>query len=97
MFAPGRDPIMTESSNTLQLKLLEARWGSGLTQEELATMTGLSSRTISDIECGRVTHPRAITLRLLAESLGMDRSETRELLLAAHWRAKARTPVSLPA
>jgi transcriptional regulator with XRE-family HTH domain len=97
MFVPGREPTMTEASNPLQVKLLEARWGSGLTQEELAAMTGLSSRTISDIECGRVTHPRAITLRLLAESLGMDRSQTRELLLAAHWRAKARMPVSEPA
>jgi len=64
--------------------LVDARWGRGLTQEELAKRSGLSIRTISDIERGQVLRPRAATLRMLALGLGMDDTETRELLRMAH-------------
>jgi transcriptional regulator with XRE-family HTH domain len=68
---------------TIRAMLLKARWRAGLTQEELAAKTGLSARTVSDIERGRVGQPRAATLRSLASALGMTEPETADLLLRA--------------
>jgi transcriptional regulator with XRE-family HTH domain/tetratricopeptide (TPR) repeat protein len=47
------------------------RLRAGLTQEELARKTGLGVRTIRDLESGRVQQPRATSVRLLAEALGV--------------------------
>ncbi len=55
----------------------------GLTQEELARLSGVSVRTISDLECGRVTNPRQSTLRSLAQSLQLSDEEMRHLRLLA--------------
>jgi transcriptional regulator with XRE-family HTH domain len=74
----------------VRAELLRARWRAGLTQEELATQTGLSVRTVSDIERGRVRCPRAATLRSLATALGLSDRDTADLLLmvrSAHWPA----------
>jgi transcriptional regulator with XRE-family HTH domain len=43
----------------------------GLTQEELAELTGLSPRGIGKIERGGVGAPRLMTVRLLAEVFGL--------------------------
>ncbi|NUP17255.1 MAG: helix-turn-helix transcriptional regulator, partial [Streptomyces sp.] len=40
-----------------------------MTQEELADRSGLSIRTISDLERGRTTMPRRRSLAMLAEAL----------------------------
>lgn len=40
-----------------------------LTQEQLAERSGISARTITDIECGRVSRPHGTTVRRLAEAL----------------------------
>lgn len=71
------------------LMLQEARWKAGPTQEELALMSGVSTRSISDIERGRAI-PRATTARLLADTLGMGRAGTEKLLVAARmsWRSQ---------
>lgn len=74
---------MTGLERSIQLQLLEARWRAGLTQEELATKCGISTRTVGDIERGRVSCPRAATLRLLAVALGMGSRETGDMLLRA--------------
>src|SRR5215469_1837028 len=50
---------------TVRARRIEA----GLTQEELAEMSGLSVRTISDIECGRTTRPRHSSMTLLEAAL----------------------------
>jgi transcriptional regulator with XRE-family HTH domain len=42
-----------------------------LSQEELAARSGLSERTIRDLEANRVRVPRPTTARLLAEALGL--------------------------
>jgi transcriptional regulator with XRE-family HTH domain len=64
--------------------LREMRWSAGLTQQELAERSGLSTRTISDIERGYVARPRAATLRLLARAMDMSKDEAREIFLLAH-------------
>jgi tetratricopeptide (TPR) repeat protein/transcriptional regulator with XRE-family HTH domain len=42
-----------------------------LTQEELAQLSGLSVRTIRNLELGRIWRPHADSVRLLADALGM--------------------------
>ena len=72
---------MTDRQRSIQGVLRQARWSTGLTQEELAARCGVSVRTISDIERGHVVRPRATTLRQLALGLTMGDEETRQLLL----------------
>jgi transcriptional regulator with XRE-family HTH domain len=74
---------MVNSLKLLRQSLREMRWSAGLTQQELAGRSGLSIRTISDIERGQVRCPRAATVRLLARALEMSDDQTRELLLTA--------------
>ncbi|MFJ4185030.1 helix-turn-helix domain-containing protein [Kitasatospora sp. NPDC089509] len=61
------------------------RWRlrAGLTQEELAERSGLSSRAIRDLERGRVRRPRLSTVRLLAEAMGLTEQERTQLSEAA--------------
>jgi transcriptional regulator with XRE-family HTH domain len=72
---------MIDRQRSIQGVLRQARWGTGLTQEELAARCGVSVRTISDIERGHVVRPRATTLRQLALGLALTDEETRGLLL----------------
>ncbi|MBN1986318.1 MAG: helix-turn-helix domain-containing protein [Prolixibacteraceae bacterium] len=53
------------------LLIKELRIKKGLTQEELADLTELSSRTIQRIENGEVD-PRAYTLQMIAKALEVD-------------------------
>jgi tetratricopeptide (TPR) repeat protein/transcriptional regulator with XRE-family HTH domain len=46
-----------------------------LTQEDLAQRTGLSVRTIREIEAGRVRVPRRTSVRLLADAFALDGSD----------------------
>ena len=41
---------MTDRQRSIQGVLRQARWSTGLTQEELAARCGVSVRTISDID-----------------------------------------------
>jgi tetratricopeptide (TPR) repeat protein/transcriptional regulator with XRE-family HTH domain len=47
----------------------------GLTQEELARRAGLSVRTVRGLESGRVRVPRQVSVRLLADALGLQGQE----------------------
>jgi transcriptional regulator with XRE-family HTH domain/tetratricopeptide (TPR) repeat protein len=49
----------------------------GLTQEELATLAGVSVRSLRDIEAGRILRPRASTVRLLRAALDLPDVEQR--------------------
>jgi transcriptional regulator with XRE-family HTH domain len=64
-------------------RLLTARYAAGITQEELSSMSGVSVRTISGLETGRVVSPRQATIRSLALALRIDLAETRSLNLLA--------------
>lgn len=52
--------------------LLRLRLGARLTQEELAARTGLSVRSVRNLELGRVRAPRVDTVRLLGTALGLS-------------------------
>ena len=62
--------------------LRAARLRAGLTQEQLADKSGVSMRTISDLERGRVARPRRGSVDLLLGALDLDPT-TRTALLAA--------------
>lgn len=52
-------------------QIADSRKARGLTQEELVDLCNLSVRTLQRIEAGEVT-PRAYTVRLLFDALGLD-------------------------
>jgi transcriptional regulator with XRE-family HTH domain len=53
-------------------RLRDLRLQAGLSQTQLARSSTLSVRAIRDLESGRVRHPRADSLRLLAKALGLS-------------------------
>ncbi len=57
----------------------------GLTQEELAALAELSTRTVSSLECGS-SAPRISTTRLLARALGLDEATSVRLQRLARLR-----------
>ncbi|MDG4771376.1 helix-turn-helix domain-containing protein [Solwaraspora sp. WMMD792] len=71
------------------------RQEAGLTQEELAERTGISSRTIRAIESGRSPSPRRITVGLLADVFGLSGTDRERFYAsAASWRLPAPAPRS---
>jgi predicted ATPase/DNA-binding XRE family transcriptional regulator len=75
--------------------VLAYRSEANLSQEALAERAGLSTRTVSDIECGVARAPRAVTLSLLAEALHLPSDARDRLRLAA--RPKERQSKTSPA
>jgi tetratricopeptide (TPR) repeat protein/transcriptional regulator with XRE-family HTH domain len=69
--------------------LRRARRTAGLTQEELASKTGLSVRAISDLERGLTARPRRSSLQLLTDALELPEDTQRELLTALGGVARA--------
>ena len=74
------------------------RGRAGLTQAELAARAGISSRTIQDLERGRVGVPRRSTVALLARALSLSPEERAALDGAGRPRADAaaEAPRGLP-
>lgn len=60
--------------------LKQYRLAAGLTQEELAERSGVSTRTIGSIERGALQRPRSESLRLLAEALRLTPVQYDKLL-----------------
>ncbi len=60
------------------------RMASGLTQEELAAQSGVSARTISSMERGRITRPYSRSVRLIAGALKLSDSERARFLAAGY-------------
>jgi len=63
--------------------LVIARLRRGLTQVELAQVTGLSARCISDLERGINAAPRLATLHRLIDGLDLNQRDARVLREAA--------------
>jgi WD40 repeat protein len=62
-----------------------------VTQEELAEMSGLSVRTVRNLEHGR-SRPYKRSVRLLADALKLDGAAREEFVAAPMWRQPARLP-----
>jgi predicted ATPase/DNA-binding XRE family transcriptional regulator len=71
---PGSNP------SSLGEMLLTYRIRSGLSQEALAEASGVSARTISDLERGQRTAAHLETIRMLAAALELSESQRRHLL-----------------
>jgi tetratricopeptide (TPR) repeat protein/DNA-binding XRE family transcriptional regulator len=85
---------VTEQSSTSFGELLRnLRMAAGRTQEELAEISGVSARTISDLERGVAASARRDTVRRLADALSLA-SQDREAFAAA---ARRHTPHGQPA
>lgn len=56
------------------------RLRSGLTQQELADLAGLSVAGLRDVEQGRVVRPRVSTLRRLSTALNLSSADSGQLL-----------------
>lgn len=68
------------------------RYAANLTQEGLAERSGLSPRSIQNLESGRVSRPRRDSVRLLADALGLTGRARAEFEHAA--RLGTPTPIT---
>ncbi|TMG15811.1 MAG: helix-turn-helix transcriptional regulator [Chloroflexi bacterium] len=71
-----RVAIVTEHAHRLGPTLKHLRSTAGLTQEELAERSGISARTISDVERGLRGTVYPHTARRLAAALGLEENAT---------------------
>jgi transcriptional regulator with XRE-family HTH domain/tetratricopeptide (TPR) repeat protein len=76
-------------------RLAAFRRSAGLSQEELAKRSGLSTRAVSNLERARTRWPYPDTLSRLADALQLD-DEARRKLVAAAGRRLARTVTAAP-
>jgi tetratricopeptide (TPR) repeat protein/transcriptional regulator with XRE-family HTH domain len=67
-----------------------------LSQERLAERSGLSARTIRDLEAGRVRRPRGASVRLLADALRLAGRERDQFEEAARPHPPAGPPAAQP-
>jgi Helix-turn-helix domain/NB-ARC domain len=74
--------------------LRRQREAAGLTQDDLAELTGLSVRAISDLERGRTRRPHPRSIRTLAGALGLSGAVTDTLI--ARYRAGGAAAVPPP-
>jgi predicted ATPase/transcriptional regulator with XRE-family HTH domain len=72
------------ASETFGMLLRRHRLAAGLTQEALAERAGVSARGVQDLERGIRRAPRAETVRLLADALGLNEETRAALIVAAH-------------
>src|SRR5579863_631656 len=77
--------------------LREHRVAAGLTQEQLAELSGLGVRTIRDLERGRVARPHRESITLIATALGLPAAARDELARAGRQLSQRQTPATTPA
>ncbi|MFJ9772778.1 helix-turn-helix domain-containing protein [Kitasatospora sp. NPDC101157] len=81
---------VTREGASLGTLLRNIRLDRGMTQEQLGEASGLSVRSIRDLERG-VSCPRVSTLRLLTQTWHLPESQGAELhRLARAWRDRSR-------
>jgi predicted ATPase/transcriptional regulator with XRE-family HTH domain len=89
--------MATTSSATFGMLLRGHRLAAGLTQEALAERAGVSARGVQDLERGIRRAPRADTVRLLADALGLSGEARAALIMAAHPELdRLPRPISVP-
>ncbi|MEU8110497.1 BTAD domain-containing putative transcriptional regulator [Nonomuraea muscovyensis] len=71
---------METERHTLGSFIRDRRLRAGLNQKELAAQAALSERSLRDLEAGRVSRPRASSLRRLAEALDITGADLDTLL-----------------
>jgi tetratricopeptide (TPR) repeat protein/transcriptional regulator with XRE-family HTH domain len=91
------DPRSRASGSRFSALLREHRERLLLSQEELAARSGLSTRTIRYLEDGQVRRPRSMSVRLLADALGLAGRARAEFELAAPGAVRASSPSPPPA
>ena len=92
----------SESSGTMQwhgspsfgAHLRRLREAAGLTQEEVASRSGLSAKAISMLERGERKRPYPHTIRSLADALELSEEERANLLAVVPQRDKAMVPTA---
>jgi tetratricopeptide (TPR) repeat protein/transcriptional regulator with XRE-family HTH domain len=89
MTTGGGDHAPAHGPATPALLLRAFRARAMLSQEELAGRSGVSVRTIRDLETGHILLPRHGTVRLLADALGLDDRERAALAAATRGRQPA--------
>jgi tetratricopeptide (TPR) repeat protein/transcriptional regulator with XRE-family HTH domain len=83
---------VTEEDHPFAFLLRSLRMKAGLTQEELAKTTTLTARTISALECGDTLKPQKVTIKQLADALGLEGRDRVQFESAARGhRLKMRT------
>jgi tetratricopeptide (TPR) repeat protein/transcriptional regulator with XRE-family HTH domain len=87
----------TGPSSELGELLRQHRLASGLSQEELAEKSGLSVRTIANLEHGRIARPHRRSVSSVAEALGLPRQERDRLERASRLRAHDRSAAEVGA
>ncbi|MFG1611359.1 helix-turn-helix domain-containing protein [Nonomuraea wenchangensis] len=80
---PRGAPVPTGAEPVLGALLRAWRERALVTQEELAARAGLNVRTVRRLEAGAMSRPRATSLRLLADALGLEAAELATLTRAA--------------
>jgi transcriptional regulator with XRE-family HTH domain len=75
---------MTASTTGFAHLLRMYRQRAGMSQEALSEASGVSARTISDLERGQRGSAHLETIRLLAQSLGLTSDQHRRLVELAH-------------
>ncbi|MBV2152905.1 helix-turn-helix domain-containing protein [Kitasatospora sp. SUK 42] len=81
---------VTGEGASLGALLRNIRLDRGMTQEQLGEASGLSVRSIRDLERG-VSCPRVSTLRLLSQTWNLSEAQGAELhRLARTWRDRSR-------
>jgi predicted ATPase/transcriptional regulator with XRE-family HTH domain len=84
--------MTTPRTSPVGTLLKRYRAAAGLTQEELAGRTGVSARTICDLERGVTRRWRHDTISLLAEALQLSAQDQEAFELAARRRGGSSTP-----
>jgi transcriptional regulator with XRE-family HTH domain len=77
--AEDREAEDCEADEPPGLWLRRRRESAGLTQEELAELAGIATRTISNLESDRIRRPHPRSLRLVAQALGLSDRASGEL------------------
>ena len=89
--------MASSTSETFGSLLRRFRLAEGLSQEALAERAGVSARGVQDLERGVRRAPRAETVRLLADALGLSGETRAALVMAAHPELGALSgPISVP-